>query len=191
MSHQPLHRTHADALARLCRFDAAGPSDQAIKRATELARLLPVPATSGPCAWFDRAVAAIAQLTFRESVLAVEGIRRLSGPEARGWSRGELSIEVELERVTAPDGSERIALRGQIEDASGAATEGWPVVALDMEGTPLGTAIVERGGYFVLDAPASVRSLAIAASSGAVILPGLLGAIGADGDLNSKSTPEG
>lgn len=174
MSFDPLHPTLADALSRVCRFDARGPSEASLQRARELSRLLPAPAASGPRAWFDRAAAAIARLAFSESSGVTEGVRRLSGPQARGWTHGTLRFEIECEGVTAADGSARVTLHGQVEDSTGIATEGWPIAALDEDGQPIASALVERGGYFTLDVSSRVRDLAIGAVAGAVLLPSVV-----------------
>ncbi len=178
-AHQPFPSGPLEeALRRACQFDAQGHSAAALERAIALARLLPQPSEGGLRAWFDRVAASLAQPTFDESQVAVEGVRRLISPRARGWQGKNLQVELEMEPVGTTAGSGLIAMRGQIAAISGTPAGPCLVAAVSADGSLLASCHAEADGYFSFEVPERVHHVAIAAANEVMVLDNVLGTSG-------------
>lgn len=166
-----------------------------LSRAVALSRLLPQPSERGLRAWFDRAIACLARPTFDEPAHALQGVRRLSGPRARGWQGDHATVELEIADVAAPasqgaaaaaraPGSPppgtTITVRGLVAQADGSAPGPCAIAALDHEGRLAMLTASDSEGHFVIELPAVVRALAIATPRETILLDHVLAPAGGD-----------
>lgn len=163
----PLPESMFAAITRTIRYDARGPSEDAIERARQLARLLPAPINGGWRAWFDRAAALIGTPIAPPSALV--GVRRTSGPDVLEWSSPVARVEIEIDPPKS--GSPfAVTLQGHVETSGEHPRQACPVAAIAADGTVLACAMIESTGYFSLEAPGAVGHLALALPGGTLIL---------------------
>ncbi len=174
---QPLE----DALRRTCRLDEHAASPAAIARARDLARLLPQPSEGGLRAWFDRAIASIARPTFTESAQALEGVRRLAGPRARGWEGASATVELELEPIAISGQSAAYAVCGQVSTRSGEPISHVPVAVVAADGSLLEATHTDDAGYFALQVPSHAAYMSLALQDEFLLLDDVLGEGRAEG----------
>lgn len=166
-----------------------------LSRAVGLSRLLPQPSEGGLRAWFDRTVARLARPTFDEPAHALHGVRRLSGPRARGWEGTHATVELEIADVvrasvsgaqgaTGASGAagalDTIAVRGLITQADGSSPGPCAIAALDHDGRLAMLATSDSEGHFVIELAPVVRALAIATPHETILLDNVVAPPGAD-----------
>lgn len=178
-----------------------------LSRAVGLSRLLPQPSEGGLRAWFDRAIARLARPTFDEPAHALHGVRRLSGPRARGWEGTHATVELEIADVVrsgatgaqgapgaqgatgasgaysasgAASAPGTIAVRGLITQADGSSPGPCAIAALDHDGRLAMLATSDSEGHFVIELAPVVRALAIATPHETILLDNVVAPPGAD-----------
>lgn len=179
-----------------------------LDNALQLSRLLPRPTPGGLRAWFDRTIASLARPTFDEPAHALQGVRRLSGPRARGWQGVHVSVELEIADVAgravsqaaaqaagehaagadAAGAQATIAVRGLITLESGKAPGPCAIAALLHDGRLALLAASDAQGNFALELPTVVHALAIATPVETILLEDVLAE---PGDHSAEASPRG
>ncbi len=156
------------------RWDSdCAPSNATQMRALELARCLPMPRAcdsgASPCAWWDRARAALATLTQEHTVLCGAGLRGGS-IRAMEFVQGDVHMDLEVEPLVRHT-SRRGIVRGQVEAST--QREGVPVVLVDDAGNEAASTTLDDLGFFSVLLPAGNYAVAVALPTGAIIATGV------------------